>query len=390
MRIAEIQAALRDEKLDGWLFFDHHRRDPLSYRVLQFEPAQTPTRRWYYYVPAKGEPRGLSHKIEAEVLRDLPGEQRQYAGWKQQREMLRWVLSDGGKVAMQYSPMCAVPYVSNVDGGTVELVREAGVQLVTSANLIQIFEARWTEDQYRSHKEAQAMVDQIRREAFDGVASALRAGHVPTEFEVHQFILERFTAKGLWTDHGPIVAVNENASNPHYEPSRERHSEIKTGDLLLIDMWAKLNRPEAVFYDITWTGYCGKVAPDEMKNVFGVVRDARNAAVRKVKESVEAGRELAGYEVDDAARSVIASAGFGDQFFHRTGHSIGEEVHGNGANMDNYETHDERRVISSTCFSVEPGIYLPAFGIRSEVNVYVGEKHAEVTGEEQDALLELL
>lgn len=390
MRIAEIQAALREEKLDGWLFFDHHKRDPLAYRVLQFESAQAPTRRWYYYIPANGDPRALVHKVESEVLRDLRGEQRTYAGWKQQREMLAWLLDGSHRIAMQYSPMCGVPYVANVDAGTLELVRETGVEVVTAANLIQAFEARWDKAQYDSHKEAQVKVDQILREAFSGVSHALRVGNVATELEVHQFIRERFTALGLVTDHGPIVAVNANASNPHYEPCRDRFSEIREGDLLLIDLWAKLNRPGAVYYDITWTGYCGKTAPDAMKNVFGIVRDARNAAVALVKDAAEQGRELAGCDVDDAARGVITSAGYGEHFFHRTGHSIGEEVHGSGANMDNYETHDERRIIPGACFSVEPGIYLSEFGIRSEVNVFRGETHAEVTGPEQDQLLQLL
>ena len=390
MRIAQMQAALREAGLDGWLFFDHHFRDPLAYRILQFKPAQTPTRRWYYVVPSEGEPRALCHRIEPEVLRDLPGERCYYSGWRQQKEMLAVLLNGLSRVAMQYSPECAVPYVAMVDAGTVELVHGTGVEIVTAADLIQAFEAVWTEEQYRSHKEAQVKVDAIRRAAFQGVASALRAGRTCDEFEVQQFIRERFQAEGLITDHGPIVAVNANASNPHYEPSRERFSFIREGDLLLIDLWAKLVRPGAVYYDITWTGFCGRTAPDVTRNVFGVVREARDAAVAMAQTAAAEGRELAGFQVDDAARGVIESKGFGDFFFHRTGHSIGEEVHGNGANMDNYETHDARRIIPGTCFSVEPGIYLKDFGIRSEVNVFRGVNSAEVTGEVQTQLLELL
>lgn len=390
MRIAEIQAALRAEGLDAWLFFDHHLRDPLAYRVLQFEPAQSVSRRWYYIVPAEGEPRGLAHKIEPEVLRDLPGDIRHYAGWKKQSEMLAWLVGDCRRVAMQYSPRCAVPYISNVDAGTVELIRETGAEILSSANLIQVFEARWTQEQYASHKKAQKLVDEIRHIAFQGVAEALRVGNVPHEYEIQQFILERFQVKGLVTGHGPIVAANANASNPHYEPCRDRMVEIHEGDLLLIDLWAKLNEPGSVYYDITWTGYCGRTAPDEMKNVFGVVAGGRDAAIDLVQKAATAGTSLRGFEVDDAARGYIAAAGFGDQFFHRTGHSIGEEVHGNGANMDNYETHDERRLIPGTCFSIEPGIYLEHFGIRSEVNLYRAENSAEVTGEKQERLLELL
>ncbi len=390
MRIAEIQAALREQGLDGWLFFDHHRRDPIAYRVLRFEPAQSVTRRWYYLIPADGDPVGLAHRIEPDVLSALPGEIIHYAGWKEQSAALERILEGRGRIAMQYSPNCAVPYVSNIDAGTVEMIRSFGVEIVTSADLVQLFEARWSDEAYHSHKDAGVLVDAIRRDAFDKVSATLRSGVRVTEIEIHDFILDSFRAAGLFTDHGPIVAVNANASNPHYEPTTERHSEIRRGDLLLIDLWARFDRPGAVYYDITWTGFCGPTPPDTMLNVFGIVSGARDAAVSLVKTAAAEGRELAGYQVDDAARSHIAAAGFGDYFFHRTGHSIGEEVHGNGANMDNYETHDERRVLPRTCFSVEPGVYLPDFGIRSEVNVYRGEDSAEVTGEIQTALLRLL
>lgn len=384
MRIAEIQAALREEGLDGWLFFDHHRRDPLAYRVLQFEPAQPVTRRWYYLVPATGEPRGMVHKIEAEVLGPLPGAKTAYAGWSQQREMLAALLKGCRNVAMQYSPDCAVPYVSNVDAGTVELVRACGVEVKTSANLIQFFEARWSQAQYESHREAGRRVDAILRAAFQRIPAA-----PCTEYDIQQFIRQQFAAQGMVTDHGPIVAVNSNASNPHYEPSAEKHSDIGKGDLVLIDLWAKLDQPGAVYYDITWTACYGATAPDKMTNIFHIVAGARDAAVRTVQESVAQGGELAGWQVDDAARGHIREAGYAEYFFHRTGHSIGEEVHGNGANMDNLETHDERKIIPGTCFSVEPGIYLPEFGIRSEVNVYRGPASAEVTGEIQKRLLSL-
>lgn len=390
MRIAEIQSALRDQGLDGWLFFDHHRRDPIAYRVLRFEPAQSVTRRWYYLIPAEGDPVGLAHRIEPDVLSALPGKIIHYAGWKEQTAALGRILEGRRRIAMQYSPDCAVPYVSNIDAGTIELVRAAGAEVVSSADLVQLFEARWSEETYRSHKDAGVLVDGIRRTAFEKASAALSAGIEITEIEIHDFILDSFRAAGLFTDHGPIVAVNANASNPHYEPTAERHTAIRRGDLLLIDLWAKFDHPGAAYYDITWTGYLGTSPPDRMLNVFEVVSGARDAAVRLVKAAAAEGRELAGFEVDDAARGHIAAAGFGDYFFHRTGHSIGEEVHGNGANMDNYETHDERRVLPGTCFSVEPGVYLPEFGIRSEVNVFRGENSAEVTGEIQTELLKLL
>jgi Xaa-Pro aminopeptidase len=390
MRLEEIQKALRDEGLDGWLFFDHHRRDPLAYRVLQFTPGSMVTRRWFYYIPAEGEPRGLAHKIEAETLAPLPGLRFLYAGWSTLVDGLKAILGAGRRIAMQYSPNGAVPYVSMVDAGTLELVRGLGVEVVSSANLIQFFEARWTAEQLAMHFEAARKIDQIRRQAFEKVGAKLRAVERVTEWEMQQFILGRFAEEGLTTDHGPDVAVNANASNPHYDPKQDACAEIKRGDVVLMDMWAKLDRPEAVFYDITWVGYCGVDPPSKVERVFTVVRDARDRAIARVKDAIRDKRELHGFEVDDAAREHVRAEGFEEFFFHRTGHSIGTEVHGSGANMDNLETHDERKVIPWTCFSVEPGIYLPEFGIRSEVDVFVGEGEARVTGEVQDKLVLIL
>ena len=387
MRLEQIQATLRDEGLDGWLFFDHHRRDPLAYRVLQFTPGSMVTRRWFYYIPANGEPRGLVHKIEAQTLAPLPGQQSLYAGWSTLVDGLKAIIGGGRRVAMQYSPNCAVPYVAMVDAGTVELVRGLGVDVVTSANLIQFFESRWSEEQLTMHLEAARKVDGVRRQAFERVGEKVRAGERVTEWEMQQFIRMRFAEEGLTTDHGPDVAVNANASNPHYEPKQDACSEIKRGDLVLMDMWAKLDRPDAVYYDITWVGFCGEQPPAQVERVFTVVRDARDLAIARVKSAVSKKEELRGFEVDDAAREHVRAQGFEEFFFHRTGHSIGTEVHGSGANMDNLETHDERRVIPWTCFSVEPGIYLPEFGIRLEVDVFVGDHDARVTGEVQDKLV---
>ncbi|MEK7409103.1 MAG: M24 family metallopeptidase [Acidobacteriota bacterium] len=387
MNLEEIQAALRDEALDGWLFFDHHQRDPLAYRVLGLAPERVVSRRWYYLIPAAGEPRGLVHRIEPFVLEGLPGSMRRYASWAEQVEGLTELLAGRRRVAMQYSPECAIPYVSMVDAGTVELVRKLGVEVASSANLIQRFEARWTRENLECHLEAGRRVDAIRAEAFRLIRDKLHAGETLTEYAVKQFILERFAASGLVTDHGPIVAVNDNASSPHYEPQAARHREIRRGDCVLIDLWAKLDQPDAVYYDITWTGFCGPEPPAEVESVFRVVVEARDRAVAFVEGAVAAGRELRGFEVDDAARGAIREKGFAQYFTHRTGHSIGADVHGAGANMDNLETHDERRIIPWTCFSIEPGIYLPAFGIRSEVNVFVDERAARVTGEIQRELV---
>jgi Xaa-Pro aminopeptidase len=387
MQLHEIQQALREQRLDGWLFFDHHRRDPLAYRVLGLEPASDPTRRWYYLIPAEGTPKKLVHQVEASVLDALPGDRAVYSSWSALVDGLTRLLGGRRRVAMQYSPKCAVPYVSMVDGGTLELVRSVGVEVVSSADLIQFFDARWDQAKLESHLEAGRRVDAIRREAFRIVGERTLGGGTISEWKVRRFILSRFAAEGLVTDHGPIVGVNENAANPHYEPTEQASREIKSGDLFLIDMWAKLNQPHSVYYDITWTGYCGRQAPSEMERVFQIVREARDRAIRRVQAAVQKGESLQGFEVDDAARSYIKQQGFGDNFVHRTGHSIGEEVHGAGANMDNLETHDERRVIPWTCFSIEPGIYLKDFGVRLEVNVFVGDKQARVTGEVQEELV---
>ena len=383
MELEKIQQEIRSQKLDGWLFFDHHLRDPLGYRVLGLTPPAAPTRRWYYMIPAQGTPRGLEHRIERGMTGTLPGEKIPYSSWTEQLGGLRKLTEGMRRIAMQYSPNCAIPYVSMVDAGTVELIRGLGVEVVSSAELIQTFEARWTREGMESHFEAGRRVDRVRAEAFALVRERTQNGVALQEIEVKNFVRQGFANAGLITDHGPIVGVNANASNPHYEPTDELTSPIRKRDLLLLDMWAKLDQPGAVYYDITWTHFLGDDPPDEMRNVFAVVTGARDAAIQRVKERIGAGQVLCGFEVDDAARGVIQGSGFGEFFTHRTGHSIGQEVHGNGANMDNLETHDERRVVPWTGFSIEPGIYLPKFGVRSEVNMFVGEGEARVTGEIQ-------
>ena len=380
MDLARIQEALCREKLDGWLFFDHHQRDPLAYRVLGFQPTRHVTRRWYYFIPATGDPRGIVHRIESGVLDSVPGEKLQYSSWQEQHDRLGEILKGKQRVAMQYSPRCAVPYVAMVDAGTVELVRDQGVEVTSSAELIQEFEACLDAAQFATHLEAGKRVDRVRAGAFRFIAEKLATG--VDELAVRDWVREEFRTAGLVTDSGPIVGVNGHAGDPHYEPRPETSVSINRGDLVLLDMWAKLDQPGAIFYDITWTGFCGD-PPDRIRNVFEIVRDARDAAIATVSAAVSAGREIRGFEVDDAARAHITSKGFGDRFVHRTGHSIGEEVHGTGANMDNLETHDDRRILPGALFSVEPGIYLPDFGIRSEVNVFVSAGSAMVTGEMQ-------
>ena len=386
MNVAAIQEELSRQGLDGWLFFDHHVRDPLAYRVLGFEAARIPTRRWYYFIPAAGEPRGLVHRIESGMLDALPGEKLLYSRWTEQVSGLQKLLGDSRRVAMQYSPLCAIPYVSMVDAGTVELVRSVGVEVATSAELIQAFEARWTPQGLESHLEAGRRVDRVRREAFEYIGQKTHHGSAVQEIAVKQFVLDAFSRAGLITDHGPIVGVNANAANPHYEPTESVSAPIRAGDFVLLDMWAKLDRPGSIYYDITWTGVCG-TPTDEMRRVFGIVTESRDAAIRRVQEAVARGEPIRGFEVDDAARGRIEAHGFGAYFVHRTGHSIGQDVHGNGANMDNLETHDERRIMPWTGFSIEPGIYLADFGVRSEVNMFVGEGEARVTGEIQKELV---
>ena len=387
MNVGDIQDALRREKLDGWLFFDHHERDPLAYRVLGFRPSRHVTRRWYYFIPATGEPLGLVHRIESGMLDAVPGEKVKYSSWTEQMDGLKRLLGSARRVAMQYSPQCAIPYVAMVDAGTVELVRAQGVEVLSSAELIQHFEARWDAAALESHLEAGRRVDRVRAEAFRMIGERTRTGGAVEELEVKQFVLDRFTKAGMITDDGPIVGVNANAANPHYEPMQGMTRPIRSGDFVLLDMWAKLRQPGSVYYDITWTGYCGADPPAEVRKVFAIVRDARDRAIERVQKAMRAGQPVRGFDVDDAARGYIASQGYGPFFTHRTGHSIGQDVHGNGANMDNLETHDERRIVPWTCFSIEPGIYLDKFGVRSEVNVFVDERDARVTGEIQKELV---
>jgi Xaa-Pro aminopeptidase len=387
MNVTSIQEQLIDQELDGWLFFDHHHRDPLAYRVLGLDPNLHASRRWYYFVPAKGEPRKLVHRIESRNLDTLQGAKHVYSSWEEQTSALSELLAGSKRVAMQYSPNCAIPYVSNVDGGTLELVRSTGVEVVSSAELIQHFEARLDSAALDSHLEAGVLVDQVRRSAFQFIGDALRANRSITEWDVAAFVLEAFERERLLTEHGPIVGVNEHAGDPHYEPSPTASTPIAMGDFVLLDLWAKFQRRGAIFYDVTWTAFCGDNPLSEMTKVFGIVRDARNAAVDRVKTAFENGEKLYGFQVDDAARTLIRNAGYGDEFVHRTGHSIGMDIHGSGANMDNLETHDIRRVLPWSCFSIEPGIYLDNFGVRSEINMFIDATTPRVTGEQQQSLV---
>jgi Xaa-Pro dipeptidase len=389
VNIAEMQADLRAAKLDGWLFYDFRGRDPIAHRILGLPPGMR-TRRWFYFVPAKGSAKKLVHKIETGSLATMPGETLCYAAQKELRENLKKMLGRAKKIAMQYSPKNAIPYVAMVDAGTIELVRSAGAKVLSSADLVQKYEACWCKEQLGSHLAAGRAIDRIVREAFEHAARSVREKTPLTEYDLQQWILRKFAEAGLETEEGPDVAVNANASDPHYGPTREKASQIREGDLLLLDVWGKQKKAGSVYYDITWMGYLGATVPEKYVKIFNVVRDARDRAVDLIRASVSAGKPLQGWQVDKAARQVVEKAGYGKYFFHRTGHNIGESVHGNGVNMDGLETFDERHLIPRTCSSVEPGIYLPEFGIRSEVDVYVGEKEAQVTGALQSEILPLL
>jgi Xaa-Pro dipeptidase len=384
-----IQSDLRAAKLDGWLFYDFRGRDPIAQNILQLPPGMR-TRRWYYFVPAKGTPRKLVHKIETESLAALPGDTLFYAGQEELRKNLGKLLGRAKNVAMQYSPKNTIPYVAMVDAGTIELVRSTGVKVLSSADLVQKYEACWSPAQLESHLAAGAVIDRVVREAFQLAAKNVREKKAFTEYDLKLWILKEFEAAGIVVDQGPDIAVGPHASDPHYGPTLESASPIREGDLLLLDVWGKTKAAGSVYYDITWVGYLGAKVPEKMTKVFGIVREARDKAVELIQSSVVAGKPLQGWQVDKAARKVIEKSGFGKYFFHRTGHNIGQTVHGNGVNMDGLETHDVRHLIPKTCNSIEPGIYLPEFGIRSEVNVYVGEKEARVTGTIQREILALL
>jgi Xaa-Pro dipeptidase len=384
-----LQSDLRAARLDGWLFYDFRGRDPIAQRILKL-PEGMRTRRWFYFLPAKGTPKKLVHKIEAQALAALPGETLYYAGLEELEKALRKILGRARTVAMQYSPKNSIPYVSMVDAGTVEMVRAAGPKVVSSADLVQKYEACWTPAQLQSHEAAGQAIDRIVAGAFTHAAKCVREKSPLTEYDLQQWIRKEFDAAGLHSEEGPDVAVNANASDPHYGPSKETAAPIREGDLLLLDVWGKQKTPGSVYYDITWIGYLGAKVPEKYAKVFRAARDARDKAIDLIRTSVAAGKPLQGWQVDKAARTVIEKAGYGKYFFHRTGHSIGEAVHGNGANMDGLETHDVRRLIPHTCTSVEPGIYLPEFGIRTEVNVYIDEHQARVTGAIQKDILPLL
>jgi Xaa-Pro aminopeptidase len=391
MNLEQIQSALREQQVDGWLFYDHHHRDPIAYRILGLSDTLHVSRRWYYFIPAEGPPRKLTHRVESGKLASLPGSGDLYSSWQELEACLRTMLEPFKKLAMQYSPRNAIMYVSLVDAGTVEVLRDMGKTIVSSADLVSRFEAVLTPEQIASHYEAQRHIDEIVNAVWKHIATRLRSGSAAplNEYEVMVWLQEAMRRAGIAEGYGPNVSVNANSSDSHYEPTSAFSKPINEGDFLLIDIWGRMDRPGTCFYDITWTGVVGREPNERERQVFSLVTQARDAAIKTVQEAFAAGRPLAGWQADDAARAVIRNAGFADYFTHRTGHSISTETHGNGANLDNLETHDERLVLPYTCFSVEPGIYLPEFGVRSEINMLTEPGRAVVTGPIQAELVRI-
>jgi Xaa-Pro aminopeptidase len=375
-----IQSLLREAGLDGWLLFDFRGMNPIAGSIAPLPAQAMFSRRWAYWIPAQGEPQWLVHAIELAPFRDWPVQPRSYVRWQELEEQLAAMLGDARRIAMEYSPHCAIPYVSRVDAGTLEMVRGLGVEVVSSADLVQAVEARLAPAQIDGHRRAAAALLRIKDETFDHVAQALRAGQPISEYSVQQWMAGRIAEAGLVADHDPIVAVNAHAADPHYIPTAQRHAPIQRGDFLLLDLWARETAPGAIMGDITWVALCSDRVPPRYQHIADVVADARDACVAFIQDEMAAGRPVRGCDADDVCRGVIERAGYGRYVIHRTGHSLGSAGHGNGAHLDNLETNDTRRLLPSTAFTIEPGIYLPGdFGVRLEIDVLVHETGIEIT-----------
>jgi len=390
--VAAIQEALKRAQLDGWLLYDFHGSNPIAARLLgTAESAKMTTRRWFYLVPAEGEPTGLVHAIERRTLDALPGRKIMYAGREQLDAGLTTLLSGMTRVAMEYSRDCAIPYVSRIDAGTMDLVRGRGIEVESSGDLVQRFEAVWDDHALATHREASQALYRVKDRAFETIARLARGREAMTEFAIQQQMAGWFEEEGLISDSNPVVAAQENAGDPHYLPTAGRTRRIGPNELVLLDLWAKKKGdPRAVYADITWVGFTGSAVPDEMARSFEAIRQGRDAAVALVQEAARDQRDLRGWEVDRAARNVLEQAGFGEWILHRTGHNLGREVHGNGVHMDDYETHDDRRLLPGTGFTIEPGLYFDSFGVRTEINMFYGQHEALVTGPVQTEIVRLV
>jgi Xaa-Pro aminopeptidase len=388
--LAAIQAALQQFRIDGWLLYDFRASNPLARKVAQIPDGAMLTRRWFYFVPARGEPKKLQHRIEPHALDHLPGKASSYLQWQQLESGVGDLVRGAKSVAMEYVPRNANPYVSRVDAGTIELVKSCGVDVVPSGDLIQMFEACWDDEQWAMHLEATKVTTSAYDVCWKFIGERTRNAGSVRETEVQQCILDHFRKNGLTTDHPPIVGVGPHSGDPHYEPHAGNDAPIKRGEFVLVDLWGKVNRPRSVYSDLTRVGFVGGEPSAKHSEIFKIVAAARDAGIQRVRDAFAKGEELRGWQVDRATRDVIDKAGYGDYFIHRTGHSIGEEDHGNGANMDDLETHEMRLVLPRSCFSIEPGIYLPEFGVRSEINVYVdADRRVHVTGEQQHEIVRI-
>jgi len=389
MDVQQIQKALREQKVDGWLLCDFRNRDYLAYRVLGLNFEKMSSRRWYYYIPSRGEPRKLVSAVERMRLDSLPGKRMVYLSWQELHRSLKKMLGTRKTIAMQYSAKNNVPYVAMVDAGTIELLRSLGYKIVSSADLVQKFVSVIGEEGYKTHKEAARIMDGIRAEAFERIRRAVRENTGETEYDIQQFIMRRFTEENLTTYDPPMVGVNDHPADPHFDTTRETARPFASGDTVLIDMWAKKNVPQGIYYDITWVGYIGGAPPAKYQEIFAAVKSGRDAAVRYVQEKFAKRQPCFGWQVDDACRNAVKKAGYGKYFIHRTGHSITEETHGNGVNIDNLETKDDRALLPGCCFSIEPGIYLEGkMAVRTEINMFIRHDGVpEVTGEVQQEIV---
>jgi Xaa-Pro dipeptidase len=392
MDIAGVQAALKADDIGAWLLYDFRGLNPIAVDVtgVARQGGHLATRRWYYLIPAVGEPRALVHAIEPHALAHLPGTSERYASRDQLATGVERLVSGVGRVAMEYSPKCAIPYVARVDAGTIELVRACGVEVVSSGDLVQRFATIWNAAAIRTHRDASEKLYRVKDRAFDAVARRIHDGVETNEYDIQQLMAAWFREEGLVSDSDPMVSAAEHAGNPHYLPTAAAHRPIGRDDLVLLDLWGKLDQPGAVFADITWMGFTGPRVPERYTRAFAAIRDARDAAVQLVQSATREGRDIRGWEVDRAASSVLHAAGYGDHVLHRTGHSLGETVHGNGVNMDDYETHDDRRLLAGAGFTIEPGVYFDDFGVRTEINMIVYERDAAVSGPLQTEILTLV
>jgi Xaa-Pro aminopeptidase len=388
--VNEIQKYLKDSEIDGWLIFDFRGQNHIAASLFNMSKERLLTRRWFYFIPRSGEPTLLIHKIERSNFPEPPKQTIFYVSWKQLKSELGKILKDSKKIAMEYSPQGAIPYVSCVDGGTLEFVRSFGVEVVTSANLVQYFQCRWTPAQLESHKRAAQNLDKIKNEAFELIGARIKRGNPITEYDIQQFIFEKLEEHNMMTEEPPIVAVNANASNPHYAPTANRFSPIEKNDLVLIDLFGKEKIADAVYGDITWIGFVGSEIPEKYVKIFNIVAGGRDAGLQLLQESAAQGKAIQGWQVDARVREFITQAGYGDYFDHRTGHSLHTSIHGNGVNMDSLETQDEREIIPGLGFTIEPGIYLQDFGVRSEINVFYSEQGPKVYGPIQREIIAIL